>query len=259
MTQQGAWIAYSGTARITLAIVLLLVAAAVLLAATRLRHGIQLRRPSQRIRATLLASWGVALVAFLGCFAVIVQLVVDDHLKTTRPSDPVTPVTFTAAVVTFAIIFAKTRGHDQPIRLAAAATGAIAAPMIFEFPFDLIIASRLHPALPHGGGWALFFLPLFAVEFTTLALLPLSGLARIRRSTLVAFAAMLTVFALWAIVARFAYPATAGPIAFNVISKLLCFAAALTLFVPQRSVSSSAAQVPAGTPALSSASATTRS
>ena len=256
MTHQGAWIAYSGTARITLAIVLLLLAAGALFAATRLRHDVQLRRPAQRTRTALLTAWGISLAAFLGCFAAIVQLVTDEHLETTRPADPIAPVTFTAAVVTFFAIFRATRGHDRPIRLTAAATGAIAAPMIFEFPFDLIIASRLHPALPHGGGWALFFLPLFAVEFTTLALLPLSGLARIRRSTLVAFAAMLAVFALWAVVARFGYPSTAGPIAFNVISKLLCFATALTLFVPQRAKTQ---PTKAQAPALSSASATARS
>jgi hypothetical protein len=239
MTQQGAWIAYSGTARITLAIVLLLVAAAALLAATRLRHGIQLRRPSQRIRATLLASWGVALVAFLGCFAVIVQLVVDDHLKTTRPSDPVTPVTFTAAVVTFAIIFAKTRGHDQPIRLAAAATGAIAAPMIFEFPFDLIIMARTYPAIPpHPDLYrVLFFAPLFLTEFATLSLLSFSPMVRIGRAAFFSFGLMLAVFAVWAL-DGFAYPNAPVPFTLNVVSKIIAFVAAITLFLPQRAQAS---------------------
>jgi hypothetical protein len=37
----------------------------------------------------------------------------------------------------------------------------------------------------------------------------------------------------WAL-SGFAYPATPGPIAFNVLSKMLAFATALTLFLPPR-------------------------
>jgi hypothetical protein len=45
---------------------------------------------------------------------------------------------------------------------------------------------------------------------------------------------MLAVFAAWAL-SGFAYPATPGPLAFNVLSKIVAFATAMTLFLPVRS------------------------
>jgi hypothetical protein len=207
------------------------------------------------VAQALLIAWGLALVAFLGCYAAIAQLAQRDHLAPSHPADPVTPVTLTAAAVTFAVIYAATRGRDRPVRLTAAATGAIAAPMIFEFPFDLIVMARIS-TLPLSV-LILFFAPLFAIEFTTVALLALSGLVRIRRSTIVTWAAMLAVFALWAAVARFAYPNAPLPFAFNVASKLLSFATVLTLFPLRRAQAQAPAEAPSSIP--SSASATTRS
>lgn len=60
-----------------------------------------------------------------------------------------------------------------------------------------------------------------------LALLPSM---RVTAYTCQAVGAMLFVFAIWA-ATGFAYPAQPVPLALNVVSKLLCFVAALTLFV----------------------------
>ena len=43
---------------------------------------------------------------------------------------------------------------------------------------------------------------------------------------------MFVVFALWAATLGFAYPGSAGPLAMNVVSKILAFVATLTLFLP---------------------------
>ncbi len=249
MNHQSAWISYGGGARVALAVVLLLAAAGVIAAGARLRRPARLGRPGRTAQNILLAAWTTSLVAFVACYSALAQLARHDHLAHSQPPDPITPVTFTAAGVSFLVILAVTRGHDWPARVAAAAAGAIAAPMIFEVPFDLIVMTRLSPPLPPGGG-ALLFVPLFAVEITTLSLLPLSGLARISRAGVFAFAAVLAVFALWAL-SGFGYPSAPLPYTLNVISKIAAFVAALTLFLPPR------ARAQASSP--SSASATARS
>jgi hypothetical protein len=94
--------------------------------------------------------------------------------------------------------------------------------------------TRTYPIPPDPAGYrALFFLPLFAIELTTLALLTLSPMVRLSRATFWSFAAMLAVFAVWALFG-FGYPSTPVSITLNVVSKILAFVTALTLFLPVR-------------------------
>jgi hypothetical protein len=120
-------------------------------------------------------------------------------------------------------------------RLGSAFIGAIAAPMIFEFPFDLIVMTRTYPAVAPDPALyrVLIFAPLFLVEFTTLALLSLSPLVRLSRAALFAFALMLLIFAVWALFGL-GYPSAPLPFAFNAASKIVAFVVALSLFLPQR-------------------------
>jgi hypothetical protein len=120
-------------------------------------------------------------------------------------------------------------------RLLSAAIGAMAAPMIFEFPFDLIVMARTYPPIPPDPALyrALFFVPLFLIEITTLLLLRLSPMVRLTRATFFSFALMLGVFAVWAL-SGFGYPSAPLPITLNVVSKILAFVTLLTLFLPQR-------------------------
>jgi hypothetical protein len=61
--------------------------------------------------------------------------------------DPITPVTLTAAAVLFVVIVIISRGsHAWGMRLASGFIGAIAAPVIFELPFDLIVADDQQPS-----------------------------------------------------------------------------------------------------------------
>ncbi len=76
----------------------------------------------------------------------------------------------------------------------------------------------------------LFFLPLFLVEFSTVALLTLLPSMRVTAYASYAVAAMFVVFAVWAAFG-FAFPAEPLPLALNVISKILCFVAVILLFV----------------------------
>lgn len=163
--------------------------------------------------------------------------------------NPITPVTVIGVGVVFVVIALASSSHGWRVMPGSAVAGAMAAPMIFEFPFDLIVMARLYPPIPPDPAWylALFFAPLFLVELTTLSLLTLSPMVRLSRAAFFSFALMLLVFAVWALFG-FAYPSAPAPIALNVVSKILALVAALSLFLPQRaqaSTTSSAARPPA--------------
>jgi hypothetical protein len=141
------------------------------------------------------------------------------------------------AAVTFFVILYLTRRWGWRIALASAVIGTAAAPMIFEFPFDLIVMARTNPPIPtHPMLYRqLFFLPLFLVEFSTVSLLTLLPSMRVTAYAAYAVAGMFVVFAVWAVFG-FAFPTEPIPLALNVISKILCFIAAIMLFAWQADV-----------------------
>jgi hypothetical protein len=239
------WAPYEGASRITLAVVLLAIAAGVVYAGIRLRRPVQPRQPGRTATYIMLTVWAIAIVAFLGDLAVIVQDFQRAGQVYKTPPDPIAPVTFSAVVVVFVII-AIFGPQEWPGRLQGATFGALAAPMIFEVPFDLIIVTRIQLLDP--AQRVLFFAPLFVVEFMTLALLTLSPMVRLTRVTFFTFAAMLVVFAVWAL-AGFGYPATHTYYTCNVISKILAFVTTLTLFRPRAAWAGARLRLRSGRPA----------
>jgi len=235
MPQYGTWVSYGGAARIVLAVVLVAAAAGVAYAGTQLPLPFRLPRPSETAKTFIPVIWGVAIIAFLVCLPIYVRQARREHLYHGAPPTPIFPITATCAVVIFVVILRLSRSHGRPVMLMSAAIGAAAAPMIFEFPFDLIVMTRTYPPLAPDPALyrALFFAPLFLVEFTTLALLTLCPAVKLTRATFFAFASMLAVFAVWALFG-FAFPSAPAPYALNVLSKILAFAVALSLFLPQR-------------------------
>jgi hypothetical protein len=240
MTQYGTWVAYAGPARITLAIGLLVAAAGVAYAARRLPLPARLPRPGRPAAIGLVAAWAAAIAASVAGLAIYVLAERHDHIAKAPPSDPITPVTIVAAGAVFVIILILSTGRPRA-RLASAVVAAIAGPMIFELPFDLIVMARTYPPVaPDPALYRLvFFAPLFLVEITTLLLLSASGTVRLTRPACLSLALMLVVFAAWA-ADGFGYPAAPFPIAMNVLSKLLAFAVVLGLCWPART------PVPAG-------------
>jgi hypothetical protein len=233
MATEGTWIGYSGTARIGLAVVLLALAGALAYAGTRWPGPFQARRPRPAVANLMLAIWVLAITTFLVCLSVYAHQARRDFPGRTAPTDPITPVTLLGVGAVFVVILTASRGGPTA-RLGSAVIAALAAPMIFELPFDLIVMTRTYP-IPPDPAWyrVLFFLPLFAIELTTLALLTLSPMVRLSRATFLSFAAMLAVFAVWAL-SGFGYPSAPLPIALNVVSKILAFVTLLTLFLPVR-------------------------
>jgi hypothetical protein len=231
--QFGTWISYSGSARLALAAVLLAAAAASVWLGRRLPAPLRPVRPGPAVTAALLATWATAITAFLVCAHVYVQQLRRDHLLQAAPTDPIAPVTLVCAGVLFAVLVIT--GAHKPRGWATAAIAAMAAPMVFELPFDLIVMARTCPAVPPDPAAyrVLFFAPLFLIEITTLALLALSPQVQVSRATFACFALMLAVFAAWSL-SGFGYPDAPVPVLLNATSKVLAFVTTLTLFLPLR-------------------------
>jgi hypothetical protein len=209
MTQYSIWASYGGDARIWLAIGLLAAACCAVLAGFRLPLPIRLARPGRASQAATIAVWAVALLALLVCSAIYIQhgsheiRVAGLSAPTIRA--PILPVTLTADAVLFVIIISRS-SPDLPTRLTSAVIGVIAAPMIFELPFDPFVIGRIRgfPLEPRTYV-ALVYVPLVLTEISTLLLLRLSPMVRLTRPTFVCFALMLGVWALWAL-SGFGYP-----------------------------------------------------
>ena len=230
--QPAAWVSYGGGEAIFLAIVLLVVAGGFACAGTRLRAPLRITRPGGTVAGFMIAIWLLALYTVN-----VVWLVYGLQLKQAYPSFVAPRLhrvgTFVIdAPVTFLVILYLTRRWGWKVALASAVIGTAAAPMIFEFPFDLIVMMRSNPPIPaHPMLYQqLLYLPLFLAEFSTLSLLTLLPSMRVTAYAAYAVAGMFVVFAVWAAFG-FAFPAEPLPLMLNVISKILCFVAAIMLFV----------------------------
>jgi hypothetical protein len=224
------WVPYGGREAILLAILLLVVACGFAFAGKRLRTPLRVARPGSTAAGFMIVILLLAIYTF-GVATIVYGL----QLKQAYPGFVAPRVrvgTFVYAALTFFVILYLTRRWGWKVALASAIIGTAAAPMIFEFPFDLIIMARINPPIPSRPMLyrQLFFLPLFLVEFSTVSLLTLLPSMRVTAYSAYAVAAMFAVFAAWAAFG-FAFPAEPLPLALNAISKILCFVAAIMLFV----------------------------
>ena len=231
MTHYVAWSPYVGSSSYILAGFLLLVTCVLTYLGSRFRHAIAVKGPGKFLGALLIGCWFLAVIAFFVAIIIygLAQRQQEIRFKLTNP---ITPVTFTSAVIAFLVIAYLARRSGFWVAFGSAIVGAIAAPMIFELPFDLIVMWRTYPPAPQVLFTLLYFLPLFLVEVLSFALLSFSPAMKLSRYTLFFLAGMFLLFAVWALFG-FAYPSTLIPIALNMTSKVLAFAAAITLFLPQ--------------------------
>lgn len=207
-----------------LALVLFLTAFLLALAGRRMHGGMRLRGPGRAGGLMIALTWVTSLLVLLAV------LIVLSRLAGPRPKvpSPIEPVTYTCAVVAFAVIAYVTRKAGIKVALGSAFVGTAAAPMIFELPFDLIVAGRANaPAYIS----LIFFSPLLLVEIATLSMLQLSPLTAFTRYTAYSLAAMFAVFGVWAIFG-FSYPSDPIPFWLNSVSKVLSFSTAVLLFWP---------------------------
>ena len=230
--QSGTWSPYAGSGSIVLAIVLLLITSVLVYMAIRLHDPLTFKRPGTALGVSLVVIWLLSVMTFLMATDAYVLALYRQVGRLTGPENPITPVTETSGLLAFIVIAFMTRRSGFWGAFGSAIVGTIAAPMIFELPFDLIVMWRTYPPTPAILYTLLFFLPLFLVEISSFAMLTLSPALQLSRYTLFFLAAMFLIFAVWAFFG-FAYPLTPLPTAFNMISKVMAFAAAVSLFIPQ--------------------------
>ena len=231
-TPYGTWVPYSGSDGWILAGVLLLITGVLIFLGTRLRQPASVARPGRTVTLLLAVIWVLALLAWGDSVTTYGNALLQQAGPVTPVASPIAPITFLCDLVTFILIavFARRRGFW--VAAGSAVIGAIAAPLIFELPFDLIVMWRTYSPDPATQYTLLFFLPLFILELVSFTLLLASPLPRISRATLFSLAGMFFVFAVWAMFG-FHFPSSPLPFTFNAVSKVLCFVATVTLFIPQ--------------------------
>jgi len=235
-----AWHSYEGSSALILATILLALALVLAWLATRLRGRIGAERPGKLVTSTIVIVFLLSGFSYLMAVKAYV-LELKNQLAPLFPSatghvhprNPITPITLICGLASFVGVIMLTRKHGAWKALVSAVVGSIAAPFIFELPFDLIVMTRTHPPNPAGVYTPLYFLPLFAVAVSSFAMLSFSSAMKLSRYTLFSLAGMFFVFAIWALVG-FGYPSTPTLIALNGTSKVLAFAASVTLFLPLR-------------------------
>jgi hypothetical protein len=213
--------------------------------AMRFRRPISFQRPGRLLRVVLVMLWFFSIVAWLAAFTIYVIVLLRQQPHYVGASDPIAPVTLASALLAFFTIIALAQRHGARIAIGAAIVGTIAAPMIFELPFDLIVIWHTYPPQPALPFTFLFFGPLFLVELLSFTLLTFSSLTHLSRVTLFCLAAMFLVFTIWAFFG-FAYPYDPLPTALNMISKVIAFATAVSLFLPEKAKGAAANEVPSG-------------
>ena len=233
MTHYGTWSSYTGSSSILLAVALLIVTSILIYVASRFHHSIAVKRPDTLLRISLVGIWVLSVTTFLVAAGIYALADEQQMISFTGPMNTIAPVTATSAVLAFFGIVKLAERGGFGVAVGSAIVGTIAAPMIFELPFDLIVMWRTYPPTPTIAFTLLYFLPLFLIEVSSLAMLTFSPFVRLSRVTLLLLASMFLIFAVWALFG-FAYPATPIPITLNVISKILAFATAISLFLPQK-------------------------
>jgi hypothetical protein len=234
--QNGTWKPYAGGEALLLAAVLFVVAAVLAYVGTRLRQPVGVSRPGKAVGVLLVVMWGLSLATLAIAVGTYGRAFFQKYGNVTLPADPISPITFVSGLVTFVVIAYWTRRHGLKVALGSAIVGSVAAPMIFELPFDLIVMWRTYPPPPATQYTLLYFLPLFLLEISSYSLLTLSPLMKVSRLTLFSLAAVFAVFAVWALFG-FSYPLHPLPFAFNALSKVLCFVVAITLFLRREAAS----------------------
>lgn len=235
MTHYGEWSPYVGSSSIILAVVLLLFTGILIFFAIRLPHPLVVKRPGKVLGVALIGIWMLSVTTFLVAAGIYARADEQQMIHFTGPMNPIAPVTITSGVLTFFVIVYLTQRSGPWIAIGSAIVGTIAAPLIFELPFDLIVMWQTYPPAPEISFTLLYFLPLFLIEVSSFAMLTFSPFVKLSRSTLFLLASMVLIFAVWALFG-FAYPAAPLPVALNSISKILAFATVISLFLPREKI-----------------------
>jgi len=233
----GAWVPYSGDSAIILGVVLLLITGIFTFFGFKSENPLRVKMPGKAVGGVLVAVWILSILTWLVNIGVYTILLNQAKFTGTIPDNPITKFTLSFAFLSFLIIFQINVNKGVKVAFLSAVLAAIAGPMVFELPFDLIVMGRTYPPIPPAPGVlrALFFFPLFLVELTTMSLLFFSPLFRVTQYTLYSLAGMFFVFAVWGFLS-FSFAYTTEFLILNVVAKALAFVTVVTLFLPERNL-----------------------
>jgi hypothetical protein len=193
--------------------------------------------PGKAIAGVLVAIWILSILTFLVNVGIYSLLLNQAKFTGTIPNNPITKFTLSFAFLSFLIIFQINIEKGLKVAFWSAALAAMAGPMVFELPFDLIVMGRTYPPIPPDPAVlrALFFFPLFLIELTTISLLFFSPLFKVSKFTLYSLAGMFLVFAIWGFLS-FSFAFTTEFLILNVAAKALAFVTVVTLFLPEKNL-----------------------
>jgi len=216
------WSSYTFPSTLLLSLVLILIGAGLILYARKMTKEIKLPHMGKIIGAIVVVIWAFSILTFLK--------INKDMAKYTGAAGnlgPIFPITIASAVCAFAYVAYMNRQDGLPRAVSRGFLAFIAGPMVFEFPFLLIVIPQVKaPLIPA----LIFLIPLFTIIFTTLAITLFSRKIAITKYSIYLYGAMILVFAVWAL-EGYSYPSNPAAFALNAISKVLGFASVAALFV----------------------------
>jgi hypothetical protein len=233
----GEWVPYSGNSAIILGVVLLMIAGVFALSGLKLKKPLRITMLGKATGGVLVAVWILSILTFLVNIGIYSLLLNQAKFTGTIPNNPITKFTLSFAFLSFFIILFINRKKGGNVAFWSAASAAMAGPMVFELPFDLIVISRTYPPIPPDPTVLrlLFFLPLFIIELTTISLMFFSSLFKVTNSTLYSLAGMFLVFAIWGFLS-FSFAYTTEFLVLNVAAKAMAFVTIVTLFLPHETM-----------------------
>lgn len=216
------WSPYAGASKVILALVLVLIALGLFIQGRKMTREIKLPKISKVVLAVVIVIWAFSILTFHE-----INVDIARYTGSAGNLGPILPITIVSAICTFIFVAYVSRRDGAIAALGRGFLGFVAGPMVFEFPFLLIVIPRtkapLVPAL-------IFLIPLFTIIFTTLSMLLYSRKVAITKFTLYCLGAMIFAFAIWAL-EGYSYPSNPVSFVFNAISKVLAFATVGAMFV----------------------------
>jgi hypothetical protein len=229
----GEWVPYSGSSVVILGSILLAITAIFAFWGFKARKPLKVKAPGRGVTVVMVAVWILSILTWFVSVGVYALVWNQADLTGTTPSNPITKFTLSFALLSFLVILSINRKKGWKIAFLSGVLAAMAGPMIFELPFDLIVMERTSPPVPPDPTLlrALFFFPLFLVELTTMPLLFFSPLFEVTKYTLYCLAAMFFLFAIWGFLS-FSFAYTTEFLILNVAAKAMAFVTVVTLFLP---------------------------
>ena len=133
------WSPYAGSSSIILAVVLLLITGVLLYFAFRFHHPKQVKRPGLFLGIALILMWLLAVTTWLIAVVAYGLAIYQQKGPSTVAPNYTAPVTLTLLLVAFIVIAILARRSGFWGAIVSAIVGTIAAPLIFELPFDIIV------------------------------------------------------------------------------------------------------------------------